>query len=255
MHNSPKQDWRLFYEQEAEQYDHLRYGTCYGQLFRRLHHEALTDLLNPLVPNQALEVAAGTGHVTLLLAKMGFKVTALDLTGPMLLQAKKKLHEQNLSAGLSLGNALKLPFPDQTFQLVVSTRFLHLWPYEKQRAMLTEMVRVLAKDGILVVDFDNWWHETLLSLPILIYQKLTHKGRKVGEYYNRLRQTISMVESAGVRINNVRGVGGYHLFLPAIFSQALARTLGLVNAYGPLRVLSEQFILRGKKIEAVDSCS
>lgn len=247
MNNLSKEDWRLFYEQEAKKYDRLRYGTCYGQLFRRLHHEALIDLLKPNAPSRALDVAAGTGHVTLLLAKMGFDVTAIDLTEPMLIQAKQKLREQNLRANFFLGNALELPFADRKFQLVISTRFLHLWPYEQQKLLLAEMARVLVIGGTLIVDFDNWWHRTLLSLPIFIYQKLTGRGREVGEYYNRFRQTILMLESAGIRANDIRGVGGYHLFLPAIFSQILARGLGRINGSTPFRVLSEQFILRGQK--------
>jgi ubiquinone/menaquinone biosynthesis C-methylase UbiE len=247
MHNLPEQDWRQFYEHEAQEYDHLRYGTCYGQLFRRLHHETLIDLLKPHASGRVLDVAAGTGHVTLLLAKMGFDVTALDLTENMLQLAKKKLHEQNLRSNFFLGSALSLPFANESFHLVVSTRFLHLWPYEQQKAVLAEMARVLISGGILIVDFDNWWHKTLLSLPIFIYQKFTGKGRKVGEYYNRFRQAILLAESVGIHINDIRGVGGYHLFLPAIFSQALAMALGRVNASTPLRVLSEQFILRGQK--------
>ena len=69
----------------------------------------------------------------------------------------------------------------------------------------------------------------------------------MGEYYNRFRQTILMLESLGIRINDMRGIGGYHLFLPAIFSQGLAQTLGRINGATPLHVISEQFILKGQK--------
>jgi len=247
MINSSKQDWRLFYEKEAEEYDHSRYGGCYGQLFRKLHHETLVHLIRPHAFGRTLDVAAGTGHVTLLLASMGFNVTALDLTEAMIRLAQKKLREQNLHAKFSIGSVLELPFSDESFNLVVSTRFLHLWPHEQQKIVLSEMTRVLVTGGVLIVDFDNWWHKSLLSLPIFIYQKLTGKGRKVGEYYNRFRQTILMVESLGIRINDIRGVGGYHLFFPAIFSQPLAQTLGRINGSTPLRVISEQFILKGHK--------
>ena len=247
MINSPLQDWRPFYEKEAKRYDHSRYGGCYGRLFRKLHHETLVHLVRPHAFGRTLDVAAGTGHVTFLLASMGFDVTALDLTEAMIRLAQKKLHEQNLHANYSIGSVLELPFSDESFNLVVSTRFLHLWPYEQQKIVLSEMTRVLVTGGMLIVDFDNWWHKSLLSLPIFIYQKLTGKGRKVGEYYNRFRQTILMLESLGIRIDDIHGVGGYHLFLPAIFSQALARTLGRINGSTSLRVISEQFILKGQK--------
>jgi ubiquinone/menaquinone biosynthesis C-methylase UbiE len=247
MINSPMQDWRPFYEKEAKEYDHSRYGGCYGQLFRKLHHETLVHLVRPHAFGRTLDVAAGTGHVTLLLASMGFDVTALDLTEAMIRLAQNKLNEQNLHANFSIGSVLELPFPDESFDLVVSTRFLHLWPYDQQKSVLAEMTRVLAPSGVLIVDFDNWWHKSLLSLPIFIYQRLTGKGRKVGEYYNRFRKTILMLESLEIRINDIRGVGGYHLFLPAIFSQGLARTLGRINGTTPLRVISEQFILKGQK--------
>ena len=247
MMNFSQEDWRIFYSKEAEGYDHSRYGTCYGQLFKALHHKTLRYLIKPYTTGRVLDVAAGTGHVTFVLASMGFDVTALDLTEAMIRVAKKNLHEQNLRASFFIGSALQLPFSNESFDLVVSTRFLHLWPCEKQKIILKEMARVLIPGGILIVDFDNWWHKNLLSLPIFIYQKLTGTGRKVGEYYNTPKKTIRMAESVGIRIDEIHGVGGYHLFLPAIFSQRLAEALGRINGSTRLRVISEQFLLRGQK--------
>jgi len=242
-----QEDWRIFYSKEAKGYDHSRYETCYGQLFKALHLKTLQYLIKPYTIGRVLDVAAGTGHVTFVLASMGFNLTAVDLTGAMLSVGKKKIHEQNLRASFSIASAFQLPFSNESFDLVVSTRFLHLWPYEKQKIILKEMVRVLVRGGILIVDFDNWWHRNLLSLPTFIYQKLTGKGRKVGEYYNSPQKTIRMAESVGIRIDEIRGVGGYHLFLLAIFSQRLAEALGRINGSTCLRVISEQFILRGQK--------
>lgn len=248
MSNMPnKREWRRFYEQDAKGYDFSRYGTHYGRLFKRLHHEALIDLLRTCVLGRVLDVAAGTGHVSVLLAKLGFDVIALDMTKAMLSQAKNKFQAQKLQANFLLGDAFKLPFADNTFQVVVSTRFLHLWPCWEQQLLLAEMTRVLIRSGLLIVDFDNQLHRTLFRLPIFVYQKLSGRGRKIGEHYNRIRQTISMAESVGLTIRDIRGVGGYHLFLPALFSQALGTALGRINGSTPLRIFSEQFLLGGRK--------
>jgi ubiquinone/menaquinone biosynthesis C-methylase UbiE len=240
-------DWRRFYEQEAALYDRSRYGGRYGLVFQQLHQEEVAALLGPYPRGRALEVAAGTGQTTALIASMGFDLTSIDLTGAMLVRARERLGAQRLRARWSLGSAFSLPFADGTFPFVVSTRFLHLWPPPELRALLAEMTRVLAAGGILLLDFDNWWHRVALALPIRAYQLLPGKGRRVAEHYNRLGPTVAMAEECGLRVARVRGVGGYHLIVPALWSQRLALHLGRAHAVRPWRVLAEQFLLLAEK--------
>jgi ubiquinone/menaquinone biosynthesis C-methylase UbiE len=240
-------DWRSFYTTEAAVYDASRYGGTYGRLFDRLHRETVAALLRPYVPGRALEVAAGTGHVSVLLSAMGFDLTALDLTAAMLVRARERLRSENLAASFTLGSAFALPFAEHTFDVVVSTRFLHLWPTADQQKLVAEKKRVLIPGGKLLVDFNNWWHHAVLSGPIRLYQLLWRRSAPQGEHYNRVRETVSLLESAGLRVAVARGVGGYHLVAPALLSPRLGFALGRLHRTPPLRALAEQLVVLSER--------
>ncbi len=245
---SKRRDWRVFYRQEAGNYEASRYGGAYGRLFKQLHHDTLTELLSASPPVQVLDVAAGTGHGTELLAALGFHVTSVDLTEEMLAAARQRMRDKGLTAGFVLGNAFALPFADETFPLVISSRFLHLWPQDQQRVLIGEMARVLKRGGILIVDFDNWWHRMILRVPIFIYQRLLGRGRVVEEHYSRAKETGAMIEASGLQVTEMRGVGGYLLIVPLLASRRFALWTGrLIGRTAWHHLFSEQFVIGGRK--------
>jgi SAM-dependent methyltransferase len=254
MNGSPcpskgRKDWREFYRREARGYEASRYGGRYGGLFKELHLDTLTGFLSSSLPANVLDVAAGTGHVTELLVSLGFNLTSIDLTEEMLVAARDRIREKELKVDFILGNAFTLPFADATFQIVISTRFLHLWPQAQQGALIREMVRVLKPGGILIVDFDNWWHWMILCIPIFIYQRVLGRGRVVEEHYSELKQTNAIIQAAGVRIMDTRGIGGYPLVLLLMISRRLALETGrLIGRTALHRLLSEQFMIQGEKL-------
>ena len=166
----------------------------------------------------------------------------------MLVRARGRLGAQQRRLAPVVGDAFALPFRDRTFPLVVATRFLHLWPDREQRRILAEMTRVLTVGGHLVVDFDNWSHRTFLSGAIAVYQWLRGAGRQVSEHYNRIRATATMLEGLGLRVDEIRGVGGYHLIAAAWLSHRLGIAIGRRHARPPLRWLAEQFVVSGCKV-------
>ena len=150
---SQQTDYKAFYSNIADQYHASRYKTSYGKIFGALHHKALRRILQSL-DRQApvLEVACGTGHTTALLHEMGFRFFACDLTMPMMKQARQQVGGKGRFIE---ADAFSLPYRDNTFQMVISTRFLHLFTLGQQKKVLKELLRVLRPDGMLVVDFDN----------------------------------------------------------------------------------------------------
>ena len=93
-----------------------------------------------------LDVGCGTGYFTRLLCEGGENVTAsgLDLEEPFIEYAKQKALEAGLNIRFTVGNALELPYEDNTFDLVTSHTFLTNIP-DPPRAM-AEMIRV-CRDG------------------------------------------------------------------------------------------------------------
>jgi ubiquinone/menaquinone biosynthesis C-methylase UbiE len=91
-----------------------------------------------------LEVGCGTGHFLRWLCELGLYTVGLDLSRPMLEEAKK------LGAGVYLqGDALKLPFPAKSFDLVALITTLEFLPDPLQS--LAEALRVSGKGLILGV--------------------------------------------------------------------------------------------------------
>lgn len=246
-HDSSKR-FKPFYENEAVVYHDTRYGGRYGRLFRQLHHELIEDALSTL-PRQAkvLEVACGTGHVTCLLSNHDFQLFACDLTRPMMEQSRQRTQTSPSPPRFIETNAKHLPFANNSFDMVISTRFLHLFPLSEQRILLGEMLRVLKPSGKLVVDFDNWSARWLFALPYLLYNIIRYRRLAPYSIYNRISPTTTMLNRLGLDIQAIQGVGGTHLILPAFVSRNLAMRLGRAHHHAPLRTLAEQFMIVGTK--------
>ena len=101
-----------------------------------------------------LDIATGTGDVAIEMIYQGDhqrKVSGLDFSEPMIKKAKRKVFQKGLSETitLSLGDALFLPFRDNTFSASLIAFGLRNI-VQKERA-LSEMVRVIKTGGKVVV--------------------------------------------------------------------------------------------------------
>ena len=107
-----------------------------------------------------LDVGTGTGVVAITARNTGARVTALDLTPALLAQARE-------SAGVAghddiawhEGDAEALPFPDASFDVVLS-QFGHMFAPRPEIA-LGEMLRVLKPGG--TIAFATWPVEQLIG--------------------------------------------------------------------------------------------
>ncbi|MEL6522888.1 MAG: class I SAM-dependent methyltransferase [Pseudomonadota bacterium] len=93
----------------------------------------------------ALDVGCGEGRFCRMLREDGITATGLDPT-PALLEAARSRDPEGTYIE---GRGEELPFPDQTFDLVVS--YLSLIDIPDYQAAIAEMARVLTKGGTLLV--------------------------------------------------------------------------------------------------------
>ncbi len=118
-------------------------------------------------PNErVLDLCCGTGDVALAFARQGLDVVGLDFSGPMLTVARERIGRKRPRSNVQgrveflQGDALQVPFPDDSFDIVtISYGLRNLADWE---AGLREMKRVTLPGGrLLVLDFgkpDNaWW--------------------------------------------------------------------------------------------------
>jgi ubiquinone/menaquinone biosynthesis C-methylase UbiE len=121
----------------------------------RLHHDiagraaALALSVHP-APQRVLDVGCGTGYLLRLLARRCPQATDLagiDAAPSMIETAEHAADDGRLR--FTGGAAEQLPYPDDAFDLVVSTTSFDHWA--DQRAGLGECARVLAPGGHLVL--------------------------------------------------------------------------------------------------------
>jgi ubiquinone/menaquinone biosynthesis C-methylase UbiE len=80
----------------------------------------------------------------------------------MVAAAERNLSEFGPRASARLGDVTDLPFPDQSFDLIVSSLSLHHW--DDPKAAVPELARVLRPGGRLCIyDFQHAPFETLVT--------------------------------------------------------------------------------------------
>jgi SAM-dependent methyltransferase len=108
---------------------------------------------------RVLDVACGTGVVSVTAARRGAKVTGLDLTPELLKVARANAEIAKVAIEWHEGDAEALPFADSTFDAVVS-QFGHMFAPRPEIA-ISEMLRVLRPGGIIA--FSTWPPELLVG--------------------------------------------------------------------------------------------
>lgn len=231
-----------FYSGEAAGYEATRYGSRYGRMFRQVQRAAIRRSLMPV--DRILDVATGTGQMLPVLSAFGSCVVASDLTPAMLKEARKEFSD-DVRIVYAVGDAGRLPYRDDAFDVVASSRFLHLFDHATQAALVAEMARVLRPGGTLVVDFYNSDARRIFFLPIAIYRKLLRK-RPENDHRVSIREAQEIIIAAGLRVERVEGIGNF-LLAPIAWLNfsvlcALAEWLG-----ASFPRMSEQFLIAARK--------
>jgi SAM-dependent methyltransferase len=101
---------------------------------------------------RVLDVGCGTGVVALSAALRGAQVTGLDFTPELLAHARENAQIVNVDVDWIEGDAEALPFPDSSFDAVLS-QFGHIFAPRPEVAT-SEMLRVLKPGG--TIAFSTW---------------------------------------------------------------------------------------------------
>lgn len=129
---------RRRYDRLAEVYDRRWAGYVEASVRETLRRTDLRD------GDAVLDVGCGTGALLegVVTRGSGSRLVGADLSPAMLAVARRRLGDR---ASLIAAEAGRLPFPDQRFDLVLSSSALHYWP-DPARG-LAEIARVLKPMG------------------------------------------------------------------------------------------------------------
>lgn len=144
----------IAFDHAVEYYDETRGLSPEVQL-------ATATLLADAIGHDAyvLEAGAGTGLVTIPLAREGLQVSGMDLSVPMLERLSEKATGEGLTIPLVAADVVRLPFADHAFDSVAMRHVLHL--VAEWRAALDEVVRVVRPGGtfaVSITDYTGLYH-------------------------------------------------------------------------------------------------
>ena len=123
---------------------HLEKGAI--EFFERLQIPAGTRLL---------DVACGAGQLTIPAARKGIQVTGLDLAANLVQQARTRAADEGLTIQVDEGDAENLPYPDASFDAVMSLIGAMFAP--RPELVASEMTRVCRPGGTIIMG--NWTPE------------------------------------------------------------------------------------------------
>ena len=134
----------------ATRYDLINDLQSFG--LHRLWKRRLVALAEVRPGAAALDLCCGTGDLAFALARQGARVTGLDFTQAMLDVARRRAASTGADVEFVRGDALQLPFDENTFDIVtVGYGLRNLADWE---AGLREMIRVTKPGGrVLVLEF------------------------------------------------------------------------------------------------------
>jgi SAM-dependent methyltransferase len=101
---------------------------------------------------KVLDVACGTGNLAVLAARRGGRTSGLDIASNLIEQARQRAERESLSIEFTEGDAEAMPYPDASFDVVVSMYGVMFAP--RPERIVSELCRVTRPGGLIALA--NW---------------------------------------------------------------------------------------------------
>ncbi|MFX0054752.1 MAG: class I SAM-dependent DNA methyltransferase [Candidatus Hermodarchaeota archaeon] len=141
-------------ERPSERY--YRTTARFYDLFAERPDETLYLELAKRFGSPILELACGTGRITLLLAQAGYDITGIELSPEMLEIAREKLQklpeEVQLRVALNHGDVTNFQLDKKFALIIIPWSFKFLLTTDDQLACLRRVRNHLADDGVFILD-------------------------------------------------------------------------------------------------------
>lgn len=205
--NPPDPTFSNYSDWIEKQVNPVRYEKIYGGIVswleKRIKIKSATILDN----------GCGMGRVSILFAKACGNVVGLDIDDERVEIASMNKKLRNAKLEIVCGDGVILPFPNNTFDLVVSVDVTE--HVSDTMAYLRECVRVLKPQGTFYCTFKNkfYWYDSHYELYFVtwlprqladLYVRLVRK-RKFLLHYFRYGEIVEMMANLNLRISEIIG--------------------------------------------------
>jgi SAM-dependent methyltransferase len=208
----------------------------------------------PFAPGAAiLDVGCGTGFLSLLLARLGYTVTGIDLSGPMRAEALRKAREMGLAIDVAEGDAEAPDFAPHSFDAVISRHLV--WTLPDPAKALRAWEKVLKPGGRVVIIDGVWTPRNLASRVRHFFVDLIRwlkRNRHHSSWKKEYVQSVSHLPFFGgaepEKIEKLLRDGGFK----EIERDDMHAILAHERRHGPLEyriayAKNRRYLIRGKK--------
>jgi len=233
---SVKNNWEKFWgERETEE--------MYADSERLVHN--LVKVID-VKDMKVLEVGAGTGRDSMTLAALGARLFLIDYARESINKIKG-LPESNKLRPV-LGDALQMPFSDETFDVVFHQGLME--HFKDYMPLVRENSRVLKKNGLIVIDVPQKFHIYTVFKHILIFLGKWFAG---WETEFSIKELVTIVEKNGFEVVHVYGEWLYPSLFYRIVREALKKIgiklpmyPGTIKPIHKIRVKTRKFLMTKK---------
>lgn len=189
------------YLQIARKGDHAWFQESHYDLLNQHWLERLASL--GIEEGSILEVGCGVGRLASVLVSRGFEVTGIDVSETAIQTARQSVEARFEALDIQAG----LPFPDQSFDVVIDSDCLHHLAGAGREAFFREAHRLLKPSGKLLVktnvgapapqDWERFGYDPAT--------KTTSMGGQVSNYFAEPAEIRAELEAAGFVIEREEG--------------------------------------------------
>lgn len=182
-----------FWEKQAASYDCRVIGFLqeYQKIIKQVKHYTRDDYT-------VLDVACGTGAISLEIAKYADKIEAVDISPNMIEIAKQKAKERGINnISFNIADAYHLPYSNNYFDIVILANALHV--VKNPIAVLSEIRRTLKDDALLLLSVECSGEHSR-SISLLMQRTVKLLGIIKYLHFYKFNDIYSLVQQAGFKI-------------------------------------------------------
>lgn len=154
MPNDPQSNITAFWSAVARHYEaHEGNVPAKGSAEFEAWVDAIARLLPPARAD-VLDIACGTGFVALIAAGLGHRVTGIDLSEPMLAEARARARRLGVKARFQTDDAVAPKFTPESFDAITNRHFL--WTLREPETAFRNW-HALLRPGGRIVSIDGFW--------------------------------------------------------------------------------------------------
>lgn len=164
--------------------NYVRFAQCFG-MNKEFYNHAIGNIM--IAENaKVLDVGCGPGALSFALAQKDVKnieITRIDISEAQLTYARSQAHTYNAALSFVNMSMDELAFPDNHFDVIVSSMALHETPPEVRRAAIKEVSRTLKPGGFFIY---TDWSRPRFGLWGIIWFPLVCRGKRNKDNWNNV---------------------------------------------------------------------